>query len=406
MAGRRGNVAAAAGPAAVNARAAPAPIRPRIAGLAASPIREIAHEGMGLADVIPLWFGEPDMPTPDFIVAACDRALRAGHTFYTHNAGVAELRETIAAYTARHYGRPFGAERVTVTAAGMNALMMAAELLIDAGDNLVGVTPMWPNFFRCVEIAGGRVHEVPLEPGNGGWRLDLDRLFDACDARTRAICINTPSNPTGWVMERGEQRAVLEFCRERSLWLIADEVYARIIYDRPAAPSFLELAEPEDPLLVVNSFSKSWAMTGWRVGWITAPPALGPVLEKLTEFNVASPATHSQHAGIAAIREGEAFIAGMVARYRAARDTVQRRLGNMRRVRLAPMQGAFYAFFAVEGMSDSRQFAKDALRKTRVGLAPGMAFGAGGEGHMRMCYAKSPALLGEALDRLAPLLDS
>ena len=409
MAGRRGNVAAGAGPAAaMNARAAPAPIRPRIAGLAESPIREIAHEGMGLAGVIPLWFGEPDLPTPEFIVAACDRALRAGHTFYTHNAGVTELRETIAAYTARLYGRPLGAERVTVTAAGMNALMMAAELLIDAGDNLVGVTPMWPNFFRCVEIAGGRVREVPLEAGDGGWRLDLDRLFDACDERTRAICVNSPSNPTGWVMERGEQRAALDFCRERGLWLIADEVYARIIYDydRPAAPSFLELAEPDDPLLVVNSFSKSWAMTGWRLGWLTAPPALGPVLEKLTEFNIASPATHSQHAGIAAIREGEAFVADMVARYRTARDTVQQRLGAMRRVRLAPMQGAFYAFFAVEGMSDSRQFAKDALRKTRVGLAPGMAFGAGGDGYMRLCYAKSPAVLGEALDRLAPLLDA
>lgn len=380
-------------------------IRPRVAALEASPIREIAHEGMTIEGAIPLWFGEPDRPTPEFIVAASDRALREGRTFYTPNAGVAELREAIAAYTRRLYGREVGPERISVTAAGMNALMTIAEALVDPGDNVVNVTPVWPNFLRCVEIMGGEARQVALVPGDAGWRLDLDRLFAACDDRTRAICVNSPSNPTGWVMEAEEQRAALEFCRARGLWVIADEVYARIVYDRAAAPSFLEVAEPDDPLVVVNSFSKSWAMTGWRLGWITAPPALGPALEKLAEFNVASPATHSQYAGIAAIRDGEAFVADTVARYRAARDAVRQRLGAMRRARLAPMQGAFYAFFAVDGMDDSRAFAKRVLREARVGLAPGMAFGAGGEGHLRLCYAKSPELLGEALDRLAPLLD-
>lgn len=399
MAGRRGDVTPM-----TEARPG-ARISPRVVALAASPIREIAHEGMKTPGTIGLWFGEPDLPTPEFIVAASDRALRAGHTFYTPNAGVPELRRTIAEYTARLYGRAVAADRVTVTAAGMNALMIVAEALIDPGDNLVGVTPMWPNFFRCVEIMGGEVREVALTAGDGGWRLDLDRLFDSCDGRTRAVCVNSPSNPTGWVMEAEEQRAVLEFCRARGLWVIADEVYARIVHDRPLAPSFLEVADADDPVIVVNSFSKSWAMTGWRLGWIDAPPALGPALEKLMEFNIASPATHCQHAGVTAIRDGEPFVADMVARYRAARDVVQQRLGAMRRVRLAPMQGAFYAFFAVDGVADSRAFARRALRETRVGLAPGMAFGAGGEGHMRLCYAKSPELLGEALDRLAPLLD-
>ena len=390
----------------MNGTAAALPIRSRVATLAGSPIREIAHEGMGIDGAIPLWFGEPDRPTPEFIVAASDRALRAGHTFYTPNAGVAELRETIAAYASRLHGRAIAADRVTVTAAGMNALMLVAELLFDPGDTLVGVTPVWPNFFRCVEIMDGRVRETPLAVGPDGWRLDLDRVFDACDSRTRAICVNSPSNPTGWVMEADEQRALLDFCRARGLWLIADEVYSRVIYDRPVAPSFLTLAEPEDRVLVIDSFSKTWAMTGWRIGWLVAPPALGPVLEKLTEFNVASPATHSQHAGIAAIREGEPFVADMVARYRAARDAVRQRLGAMRRVRLAPMTGAFYAFFAVEDARDSRELARTLLREARVGLAPGMAFGAGGEGFLRLCYAKSPALLGEALDRLAPFLDA
>ena len=399
MASRRGDVAP------MPRERAGARVRPRIEALAESPIREIAREGAKTPGTIGLWFGEPDLPTPEFIIAASDRALRAGHTFYTPNAGLPELRRTIADYTSRLYGRAVATDGVTVTAAGMNALMMVAEALIDPGDNLVSVAPMWPNFFRCVEIMGGEARETALTAGGDGWRLDLDRLFDSCDERTRAICVNSPSNPTGWVMEEEEQRAVLEFCRARGLWLISDEVYARIVHDRPVAPSFLTIADADDPVLVVNSFSKTWAMTGWRLGWLVAPPALGPVLEKLTEFNVASPAAHSQHAGVAAIRDGEPFVADMTARYRAARDVVQQRLGAMRRVRLAPMRGAFYAFFAVDGVEDSRAFAQQVLRETGVGLAPGMAFGACGEGHMRLCYAKSPALLGEALDRLAPLLD-
>ena len=382
-----------------------APVRRRVAALAGSPIRDIAHEGMGVEGTIPLWFGEPDRPTPEFIVVASDKALRAGETFYSHNSGVPALREAIAGYTSRLYGRAVAPGRVTVSAAGMNALMMVAELLFDPGDNMVGVTPIWPNFFRCVEIMGAHVREVPLAPGNDGWRLDLDRLLDSCDAHTRAICVNSPSNPTGWVMEADAQAALLDFCRARGLWLIADEVYARIVYDRPAAPSFLEIAEPDDPLLVVNSFSKTWAMTGWRLGWIVAPPALEGTLAKLTEFNVASPSTSAQHAGVAAIRDGEPFVADMVARYRAARGTALERLGAMRRVHMPPPRGAFYAFFGVDGVTDSRAFARKALREARVGLAPGMAFGAGGEGFLRICFAKSPALLDEAFDRLAPLLD-
>ncbi len=406
MASGSGDVGKRGLPGVSEARSPRLPVRPRIAALAGSPIREIAHEGMGLDNVIPLWFGEPDRPTPEFIIAASDRALREGHTFYSHNRGVEALRDTIADYTTRLYGRPIGRDRITVTTAGMNALMIVAELLIDPGDNLVGVTPMWPNFFRCVEIMDGQVHEVPLVPRDGGWRLDLDRLFDACDERTRAICINSPSNPTGWVMETDAQKAVLDFCRARGLWLIADEVYARIIYDRAVASSFLDLAEPEDLVLVVNSFSKSWAMTGWRLGWMTAPVSAGRLLEKLIEFNVASPATHCQHAGITAIRDGEAFVSDMVAGYRIARDMTRQRLGAMRRVRLAQPEGAFYAFFGVEGITDSRQFAREVLHRTGVGLAPGIAFGAGGEDFMRLCYAKSPELLSEAFDRLTPLLDA
>lgn len=385
--------------------ARPLPIRARVAELQDSQIREVAHAGMGDPNVIPLWFGEPDLPTPEFINQASSAALAAGHTFYTPNLGVPELRETLAEYMSDLYGVDVGVDRVTVTAAGMNGLMMVAEALIDPGDNIVFVTPMWPNFFRCVEIMAGEARQVPLTANAEGWTLDLDRLFAACDAHTRAICVNSPSNPTGWLMNRETQQAVLDFCRARGLWLIADEVYARVIYDRPYAPSFLEIAAPDDLVMVVNSFSKSWAMTGWRLGWITGPPDLTPILEKLNEYNVASPGSATQYAGIAAVRDGEPFVKAMVERYHQARDTVFQRLGAMRRVTLPRPEAAFYAFFKVDGVTDSRAFAQQLLAETKVGVAPGTAFGPGGADYLRICYAKSPELLGAALDRLQTVLD-
>ena len=382
------------------------PIRHQVGELQGSLIREIAHEGMSDPDIIPLWFGEPDLATPTFIIEAADRALRAGHTFYTPNLGIPELRETLSSYMSGLYQRNISVDRVVVTAAAMNGMMMTAEALFDPGDNMVAVTPVWPNFFRCVEIMDGQVRMVPLTTDQAGWQLDLDQLFDACDARTRAIYINSPNNPTGWVIDREQQRTVLDFCRQRGLWVISDEVYARIIYDQSLAPSFLEVAEPEDLVIVMNSFSKSWAMTGWRLGWITGPPRLTPVIEKLNEYNVASPSTVAQHAGVIAIQDGENFVTSMVERYRVARNVIHQRLGSMARVRMPKPDAAFYAFFTVDGMTDSRSFARQTMHKTKVGLAPGLAFGAGGENYLRICYAKSPEVLGTALDRLAPVLDA
>ena len=382
------------------------PIRHQVGNLQDSLIREIAHEGMSDPDIIPLWFGEPDLATPTFIIEAADRALRAGHTFYTPNLGIPELRETLSSYMSGLYQRNISVDRVVVTAAAMNGMMMTAEALFDPGDNMVAVTPVWPNFFRCVEIMDGQVRMVPLTTDQAGWQLDLDQLFDACDARTRAIYINSPNNPTGWVIDREQQSTVLDFCRQRGLWVISDEVYARIIYDQSLAPSFLEVAEPEDLVIVMNSFSKSWAMTGWRLGWITGPPRLTPVIEKLNEYNVASPSTVAQHAGLTAIQDGENFVTSMVERYRVARNVIHQRLGSMARVRMPKPDAAFYAFFTVDGMTDSRSFARQTMHKTKVGLAPGLAFGAGGENYLRICYAKSPEVLGTALDRLAPVLDA
>ncbi len=381
-------------------------VRDAIRDLSASRIAEISALGMGDPTVIPLWYGEGDLPTPGFIAAAATAALEAGHTFYTYKAGLPELRSAIAEYQTRLYARPIGAERILVSSSGMTALMLVAQALIDAGDNLVIVAPVWPNIAAAVTIMGGEPRLVPLDPlPGGGWRLDPERLFAACDGRTRAIFVNSPSNPTGWVISAGEIATLLSFARRRGLWLVADEVYGRIVYGNRPAPSFLEQAESEDRLIVVNSFSKNWAMTGWRLGWMTLPADLLPEMEKLVEFNTSGSPTFLQHAAIAAIRDGEPFLASFVARCRQSRDIAVDALNLCRRVEVARPEGAFYAFLRVDGVADSLAFAKEVLRRAKVGLAPGSAFGPMGEGYLRLCFARDPAQIAAAVDRLRPLLD-
>jgi aspartate/methionine/tyrosine aminotransferase len=381
-------------------------VRDAIRDLRASRIGEISALGMGDPEVIPLWYGEGDLPTPDFVGAAATAALAAGHTFYTYKAGLPELRSAIADYLTGLYARPTTAERIVVTSSGMNALMLVSQALIDPGDNLVIVAPIWPNIAAAVSIMGGEPRLLALDPvAGGGWRLDVERLFAACDRRTRAIFVNSPSNPTGWMISAAEIEALLAFARRRGLWLIADEVYGRIVYGNRPAPSLLDHAEPLDRLIVVNSFSKNWAMTGWRLGWMTIPSDLLPVMEKLVEFNTSGSPTFLQHAGIVAIREGEEFIARFVARCRAARDVAIDALQACRRVEVARPEGAFYAFFRVAAVTDSLAFAKEVLARAKVGLAPGSAFGPMGEGYLRLCFARDPQQIAEAVDRLRPLLD-
>ena len=381
-------------------------VRDAIRALRGSRIAEISALGMGDPQVIPLWYGEGDLPTPDFIGRAASEALRDGHTFYTYKAGLPELRATLAEYLTRLYGRPVGMERVAVTSSGMTALMLVSQALIDPGDNLVIVAPVWPNIAAAVSIMGGEPRLVSLDPlPEGGWRLDPERVFAACDERTRGIFVNSPGNPTGWVAAAEEVAALLAFARRRGLWLIADEVYARVVYGNRAAPSFLEQAEPADRLIAVNSFSKNWAMTGWRLGWMTMPADLLPQIEKLIEFNTSGSPTFVQHAGIVAVREGEPFIRSFVARCRAARDVAIDALSSCRRVHAVRPEGAFYAFFRVDGVADSLAFAKEVLHRSKVGLAPGSAFGPMGEGHLRLCFARDPAQIAEAVERLRPLLD-
>ena len=331
--------------------------------------------------------GEGDLPTPKFIADAAYQAMLGGETFYTYKRGIPELRQALARYHKRHWGVEIADERIAITSAGMNAMMLAMEIAIGAGDNMVALSPVWPNIFATAEIMGGEVRMVALDNDGNGWRLDLDKLFGAVDARTRVIYAATPGNPTGWTMSATELQAVIEFCRKKNIWFIADEVYNRLVYDRVVAPSALQFATATDPVMVVNSFSKTWAMTGWRLGWMVLPLGMVPVMDKLLEFNTSGGQAFLQRAAIAALDQGEDFVADQISRYRASRDLVTQRLGGMRRVKLTRSEASMYLMFQVEGEPDSYKLALRLVEEARVGMAPGVAFGAGGEGYLRLCFA-------------------
>ncbi|MCC7347774.1 MAG: pyridoxal phosphate-dependent aminotransferase [Variibacter sp.] len=350
--------------------------------------------GRARGNVIPMWAGEGDLPTPSFITDAAARALAAGETFYTWQRGIPELREALAQYHQRLYGRAFSADEFYVTGSGMQAIQIALAMTVAAGDEILIPTPTWPNAAAATGVLGARTVDVPMRFGNAGWTLDLERMAAAVTARTRALFLVSPSNPTGWTATPEELRALLALARREGLWIIADETYARFWYgEGPRAPSFLDVMEPDDRILFVNTFSKNWAMTGWRMGWILAHPALGQVIENLIQYATSGVAQFMQRAGVAALQDGEEFVALQIARARAGRDLMAAALAATGRCRFALPQGAFYLLFAVEGESDTRRLAMRIIDEGGVGLAPGSAFGAGGEGFLRLCFARDPAQL-------------
>ncbi len=374
--------------------------RPEMESLPGSLIREVAHADAGLPDVIPLWFGEPDSLTPSFIREAAKRALDDGDTFYASNYGIPALREAIAAYQAG-LGRRSAATGVCVTPSGVNAVQIACQALLSPGDRVVLPTPHWPNLGGIPAVAGAAVETVPLRLEAGQWRIDLDQLLDALAPGTRMVILNAPANPTGWMLSRDEQAVLLAHCRRRGIWILADDVYERLVFDRRAAPSFLEIAEPDDRLVAVNSFSKTWAMTGWRLGWINAPEPLMPALGKLVEYSTSCAPPFIQRAAIAALEGGEPFVAETVARLRARRDLAAALLGAIPGCAVPCPEGAMYSFFSVAGCTDSLGLAKSLLREARIGLAPGRAFGPAGEGCLRLCFAVEEQRLRDACDRIA-----
>jgi aspartate/methionine/tyrosine aminotransferase len=381
--------------------------RSAVRSLVASQIREVANAGMGDPDILAFWFGEPDEVTPVPIRDTAIAALAAGETFYTQNFGIPELRSAIAGYISRLHG-PLDADRIAVTASGMSALMLATQALVSPGDRVVCVTPLWPNLTEIPKILGADVVRVALRFDREGWTLDVDRLIGALTPGTRALLINSPNNPTGWTVRADDQRTLLEHCRKHGIWILADDVYERLFYaggkESACAPSFLDIAGVDDRLVSTNSFSKTWLMTGWRLGWIAAPPALMADMGKLFEYNTSCSPVFVQRAGVVAIERGEPMVAHTLSRFRKARDELTRALRAMPRVETALPPGAMYAFFRVDGVTDSLDFCKRLVREAKLGLAPGSAFGPEGEGFVRWCFAATEERLAEGIARFSRYL--
>ena len=374
--------------------------RPAVRALAASKIRELFNSGMGRADILPFWVGEPDEPTPEFIRRAAIDSIAAGETFYTHNLGIPEIREALSVYLeGLHKG--FQSREVVVTSAGVNALMLATQLLVDPGERVVEVVPLWPNLQEIPRILGAHVETVALEFSRDGWRLDLDLLLKSLTPKTRALYLNSPNNPTGWTASRDEQRTILAHCRRDGIWIFADDAYERLYYEGDAiAPSFLDISDPQDRVISANTFSKTWLMPGWRLGWLVVPPGLIADLGKLIEYNTSCAPVFVQRAGIAALKEGEPVVARTVARFRKARDFLVGELNSIDGVTAASPSGTMYVFFKVQGTTDSLEFCKRLARDAGLGLAPGSAFGPEGEGFLRWCFAASEDRLAEGVRRL------
>jgi aspartate/methionine/tyrosine aminotransferase len=378
-------------------------MREAIHNLEASLIREVANAGLGRDDVLAFWFGESDEVTPEVIRQAAIESLQRGETFYAHNLGLPELREAIARYTSALHPA-VDASRIAVTSGGVSALMLAVQALVDAGDDVVAVTPVWPNLTAQPAIMGAHVRSVPLVPVEGQWTLDLPALRAAVTPKTKLLIVNAPNNPTGWTMTRDEQQAVLDHCRQTGTWILADEVYERLYFEptpNGCAPSFLDISKPDDRLVVTHSFSKSFLMTGWRLGWLVLPPAMVDGIGKLIEFNTSCASVFTQRAAIAAIAHTSEITPRVVAHLKLCRDTLVPLLAALPGVQVAPAKGGMYAFFRLEGFGDSLDVAKRLVVEAGLGLAPGNAFAPEAQGWLRWCFAsKDPQRLVQGVERL------
>jgi aspartate/methionine/tyrosine aminotransferase len=376
--------------------------REPVRAIPASRIREVANSAMGAPDVLAFWFGEPDRPTPKFIVEAAKAALDAGDTFYLPNLGAPRLRAALAEYVARWH-RPVGAQRIAVASSGVNALMLAAQAVVSPGDRVVAVTPLWPNLTAIAQVLGARVDAFPLEvdPVRGRWRLDVERLLAVLTPDTRMLMVNSPGNPTGWVITPDEQRLLLEHCRRYGIWVLADEAYERLVFDgSECAPSFLDCADERDRLIVANTFSKTWQMTGWRLGWLVLPPSLVPDVEKLIEFNTSCAPGFVQQAGLAALQDGDDATRSFAAYVRDGTRALVDGLRAVNRVEAVEPDGAMYVLLRIDGATDSLALAKSLVAEARLGLAPGIAFGPECEGYLRWCTARPAQTLRQGIERL------
>lgn len=380
------------------------PLSVRTRTLEASKIRAVAESAMGRSDVIPLWFGEGAWDTDPLIVEAAVKSLRSGNHRYQPNNGSIALRDEICRYQRDLMGTALLRDRVTVTPSGMQGLRLVAELLVTPGDRVVVIEPSWPNIAAAFRNSGADICQLALEPKDGSWWLDINALLDMLTPDATAIAINSPNNPTGWTMPMEDQKILLDHCRTNGIWVVSDDVYRRLYRHGIVAPSFLDFADAEDRLISVNSFSKAWSMTGWRLGWIVAPAAVEAKLGQLTEFNTSCTAGFVQDAGVVALRDCEPMVTELRDRIQIGYQLTSEFLSGLEQVRFIEPDGAFYSFFRVDGVKDSYKAATDILEATGVGLAPGIAFGESGEGYLRLCYAQPAETLRTAFERLEPIL--
>ena len=390
-------------------------MRQAVLNLEESMIRQVANAGLGRSDVLKFWFGESDEVTPSFIREAAITSLQQGETFYAHNLGLPELRETIAAYSTglRCEGaEPIGVDRIAVTSGGVNALMLAVQALVDAGDEVVAVTPVWPNLTAQPLIMGAKLRCVSLKPLAGQWQLDMAELLTAITPQTKLLIVNAPNNPTGWTLSRAEQETLLAHCRSTGTWILADEVYERLYFEpteNGCAPSFLDIAQADDRLVVAHSFSKSFLMTGWRLGWLVMPPTMTPHMGKLVEFNTSCAPVFVQRAALAGMQRTSEVTPQLVAHLKTCRDTLVPLLQAVPGVELVPAKGGMYAFFRLtdqDRFGDSLVTAKRLVVEAGLGLAPGNAFMVNpapeAQGWLRWCFAsKDLDRLRQGVQRLA-----
>jgi len=386
------------------------PIRPAIESLEPNGIGLVAMMALGEPALLPLWFGEGGRVTPAFIRDAAKKALDDGKTFYSASRGILPLRQAIRDFHKRTVGADVGLDRISMPGAATLAVVTALQILAEPGDNVVVVSPIWPSIFQAAQMMGAEVRFARLnEDWNASpsrWQLDLEKMFSLCDERTKAIFIASPGNPTGWVMKREEQQAVLDFARKRGIAIISDEVYGTLMFDGSKhAPSFLQICDPDDNVFVINSFSKAWAMTGWRIGWLVHPARLEEQLGVMTIANNTGPTSFVQYGALAALSPaGDAFRGEMLERCLTGREVVQKFIDGQNRIRWIKPEGAFYGFLHMDGLKDSLDFARSLVRNARVGVAPGSAFGPVDSGRddsfVRICFAQDRDLLTEGLSRI------
>lgn len=371
-----------------------------------SGIVEIVNYARTRDNLIPLWVGEGDSPTPQFIADAAIASLNAGQTFYTYQRGIPELRRALSDYYARHFNRRLPPEHFYMVGSGMQAIKLAIEAVVKPGDEAIYLSPAWPNFAAALEISGGKAVPAVLDFVDGAWSLDIATVEKAITPKTRALFINTPSNPCGWTATRADLEALLALARAHDLWIIADEIYALYSFSAARAPSFLDVMTESDKILFVNSFSKNWSMTGWRIGWIVAPPETGQVFENLVQYATSGVAEFIQRGGVIALDQGDHVIKANFEKAKRSRDILCDALIATNRVATLKPDGALYTFLKIDGVTDSRKAAFDIVDRAGVGLAPGAAFGPGGESFLRACFLRDPAIVEQAADRLSTYIRS